>query len=140
MTKEMMDKMGAIPVKDKVIPLRPDQTDVQQARQVAVEMAQLHFDFQPYMQDPARLVHMSQNIHTIEMLRKLDNLQSHFNKSYKPRLHQARVNRCQHTDRKHYAKGLCNPCYVTKGRSKMASNCMHKTRPSYAKNMCKSCY
>ena len=48
---------------------------------------------------------------------------------------------CQHTDRKVYAKGMCNYCYHMFGRNfKLATACKHKNRKAYAKNKCNSCY
>ena len=47
---------------------------------------------------------------------------------------------CPHPERKHYAKGMCNYCYHTYGRTKLATACKHFDRKSYAKSMCHSCY
>ena len=47
---------------------------------------------------------------------------------------------CEHTDRKHYAKGMCSTCYHKNGRTKTAWNCEHKTELHYAKGCCQECY
>ena len=53
----------------------------------------------------------------------------------------ARVNSaCPHSDRKHYAKNMCNYCYHKNGRSGRATNCPHQDRPLYAKGQCHYCY
>lgn len=50
------------------------------------------------------------------------------------------VTNCEHTDRKHYAKGLCSSCYHKNGRTKKSWNCEHKDRLHYAKGCCHECY
>lgn len=50
------------------------------------------------------------------------------------------VTNCEHTDRKHYAKGLCSSCYHKGGRTKKSWNCDHKDRVHYAKGCCHECY
>jgi hypothetical protein len=50
------------------------------------------------------------------------------------------VFRCPHTDRKHYAKNMCNNCYHKQGRNKKATKCPHKDRQNYAKGKCQNCY
>ena len=45
-----------------------------------------------------------------------------------------------HTDRKHYAKNMCNNCYHKQGRNKKATKCSHKDRQNYAKGKCQNCY
>ena len=50
------------------------------------------------------------------------------------------ITRCPHTDKKQYAKGMCNHCYHAYGRTKLATQCPHKNRLVYAKLMCISCY
>lgn len=50
------------------------------------------------------------------------------------------VTNCEHTDRKHYAKGLCSTCYHKGGRTKLAWNCGHRDRLHYAKGCCQDCY
>ena len=50
------------------------------------------------------------------------------------------VTNCEHTDRKHYAKGLCSTCYHKNGRTKKAWNCEHKNKLHYAKGCCQECY
>ena len=50
------------------------------------------------------------------------------------------VFRCPHTDRKHYAKNMCNNCYHKQGRNKKATNCPHTERQNYAKGKCQNCY
>lgn len=47
---------------------------------------------------------------------------------------------CPHTDKKFYAKGYCQSCYHSKGRTKTASNCSHPDRPNHALGLCKNCY
>lgn len=47
---------------------------------------------------------------------------------------------CPHPERKHYAKGMCNYCYHTQGRVKIAKSCKHTDRLAYARGMCHSCY
>mmetsp|Transcript_14711 Transcript_14711/g.12944 ORF Transcript_14711/g.12944 Transcript_14711/m.12944 type:complete len:291 (+) Transcript_14711:120-992(+) len=50
------------------------------------------------------------------------------------------VTKCEHTDKKHYAKGLCSSCYHKGGRTKKSWNCEHKDRVHYAKGCCQDCY
>lgn len=50
------------------------------------------------------------------------------------------VFRCPHTDRKHYAKNMCNNCYHKLGRNKKATKCPHGDRQNYAKGKCQNCY
>ena len=50
------------------------------------------------------------------------------------------VTACEHTDRKHYAKGFCSTCYHKGGRTKLAWNCEHGDRLHYAKGCCQECY
>lgn len=50
------------------------------------------------------------------------------------------VFRCPHTDRKHYAKNMCNNCYHKQGRNKKATKCPHRDRQNYAKGKCQNCY
>jgi hypothetical protein len=50
------------------------------------------------------------------------------------------VFRCPHTDRKHYAKNMCNNCYHKQGRNKKATKCPHQERQNYAKGKCQNCY
>lgn len=50
------------------------------------------------------------------------------------------VYKCPHTDRKHYAKNMCNNCYHKQGRNKKATKCPHKDRQNYAKGKCQNCY
>ena len=57
-------------------------------------------------------------------------------KKYKKRA----ITKCEHTDLVHYAKGMCNHCYHTKGRGDLATECIHLDRPAYAKKMCRNCY
>ncbi|CAG9323368.1 unnamed protein product [Blepharisma stoltei] len=47
---------------------------------------------------------------------------------------------CTHTDRKVYARNMCNHCYRTFGQNKMAWTCPHKDRQHYAKGRCQLCY
>jgi hypothetical protein len=50
------------------------------------------------------------------------------------------VFKCPHTDRKHYAKNMCNNWYHKQGRNKKATKCPHKERQNYAKGKCQNCY
>lgn len=50
------------------------------------------------------------------------------------------VYKCPHTDRKHYAKNMCNNCYHKLGRDKKATKCPHNDRLNYAKGKCQNCY
>jgi hypothetical protein len=50
------------------------------------------------------------------------------------------VFRCPHTDRKHYAKNMCNNCYHKQGRNTKATKCPHPDRQNYAKGKCQNCY
>lgn len=50
------------------------------------------------------------------------------------------VFKCPHTDRKHYAKNMCNNCYHKQGRNKKATKCPHRDRQNYAKGKCQNCY
>lgn len=50
------------------------------------------------------------------------------------------VTNCEHTDEKHYAKGMCYLCYHKKGRTKLAYHCQHKTEVHYSKGLCQACY
>jgi hypothetical protein len=50
------------------------------------------------------------------------------------------VTACEHTDRKHYAKNMCNNCYHIFGRGKTAWACPHQDRKLYAKGKCHECY
>jgi hypothetical protein len=47
---------------------------------------------------------------------------------------------CPHTDKKHYAKNLCNTCYHRQGRSKKAWLCPHTYKVHYARGKCRNCY
>lgn len=47
---------------------------------------------------------------------------------------------CKHTNRKHYAKGLCSTCYHKNGRTKRAWKCKHTDKLHYAKGCCQECY
>ena len=50
------------------------------------------------------------------------------------------IDKCPHTTRKYYAKGMCNHCYHHFGRPNLATKCIHKDRMNFAKNMCLGCY
>lgn len=50
------------------------------------------------------------------------------------------VTKCKHTDRKHYAKNLCGPCYRRFGRDIMATKCKHNDRHAYSLGLCHPCY
>lgn len=50
------------------------------------------------------------------------------------------ITNCKHTNRKHYAKGLCSTCYHKTGRTKLAWNCKHTDELHYAKGCCQECY
>jgi len=47
-------------------------------------------------------------------------------------------NICGHTDRKHYAKGLCSLCYHKKSRDQKPKLCSHDKL--YARDLCQKCY
>jgi hypothetical protein len=51
-----------------------------------------------------------------------------------------KINKCPHTDRKHYAKNMCHNCYHRKGKSKMAYACPHTNKSHYSAGMCQNCY
>ena len=51
-----------------------------------------------------------------------------------------KITACPHTNRKHYAKNMCNDCYHRQGRKRMAWACEHSDRPMYAKGKCQVCY
>lgn len=44
------------------------------------------------------------------------------------------ITKCEHTDAKYYAKGMCTNCYFKFGREKRATCCPDK--PNYAKGVC----
>ena len=48
------------------------------------------------------------------------------------------ITKCEHTDAKYYAKGMCTNCYFKFGREKRATCCPDK--PKYAKGVCHNCY
>ena len=50
------------------------------------------------------------------------------------------IDRCPHTERKYYAKGMCTNCYHNSGRPNKATNCIHKYSMNFAKGLCQSCY
>jgi hypothetical protein len=50
------------------------------------------------------------------------------------------ITKCNHVDRKHYAKGLCSTCYHRSGRTKTAWKCQHTDQLHYAKGCCQECY
>ncbi|CAG9315646.1 unnamed protein product [Blepharisma stoltei] len=50
------------------------------------------------------------------------------------------ITACPHTERKHYAKNMCNNCYHRLGRDKQAWACPHEDRQHYAKGKCQMCY
>ena len=49
-------------------------------------------------------------------------------------------NTCPHTDKRHYAKNMCNACYHRQGRVKKAWLCPHTTKTHYARGKCRNCY
>ncbi|CAG9316318.1 unnamed protein product [Blepharisma stoltei] len=51
-----------------------------------------------------------------------------------------KITACQHQDKKHYARGMCNSCYHRYGRETYAWLCEHTKRKLYAKGMCEPCY
>ena len=63
-------------------------------------------------------------------------------KRYRRRSLEKPITSCQHTNRKQYAKGMCNPCYYAfgKNQSLTATNCAHSDRVAYALGKCCSCY
>lgn len=54
--------------------------------------------------------------------------------------HRKNIFKCGHTDQAYYANGMCQNCYHSKGRTKLATKCPHKDRVLYAKGICKNCY
>ena len=50
------------------------------------------------------------------------------------------ITRCPHTDKPHYAKGMCRACYNYKGRHSLATACPHTDRQMYAFGKCVRCY
>ena len=50
------------------------------------------------------------------------------------------INKCPHTDQKHYAKNMCHNCYHRKGKTKMAYLCEHKNKSHYSSGLCQNCY
>ena len=50
------------------------------------------------------------------------------------------VTDCPHTEKEHYAKGMCNQCYHIQGRSQKATLCQHVDQMAYAKGKCQKCY
>lgn len=49
-------------------------------------------------------------------------------------------NMCPHTDKRHYAKNMCNACYHRQGRVKKAWLCAHTNKTHYARGKCRNCY
>ncbi len=49
-------------------------------------------------------------------------------------------NTCPHTEKRHYAKNMCNACYHRNGRVKKAWLCAHSTKIHYARGKCRNCY
>jgi hypothetical protein len=47
---------------------------------------------------------------------------------------------CPHTDRKHYARNMCENCYHTLGRKKKPWECSHTNKYHYAHGLCHNCY
>jgi len=50
------------------------------------------------------------------------------------------ISKCPHTNRKHYAKNMCQNCYHRKGKTKMATACGHPEKSHYSSGMCQNCY
>ena len=50
------------------------------------------------------------------------------------------ITRCQHTERKYYAKGMCKECYNHFGRPSFATKCPHTDQMVFAKEICYKCY
>ena len=50
------------------------------------------------------------------------------------------ITNCPHTDKKHYAKGMCGYCYNVHGRTNKAYNCEHTDKNIYARGLCRNCY
>ena len=51
-----------------------------------------------------------------------------------------KVNKCKHTDRRHYAKNLCGPCYRRFMHDIRATKYKHTDRLPYLLGMCQACY
>jgi len=49
-----------------------------------------------------------------------------------------KVNQCGHPERPHYAKYMCNQCYLKYGRTKKPWLCKHEKL--YAQGLCQNCY
>ena len=47
---------------------------------------------------------------------------------------------CPHTDRKNYARNMCENCYHTLGRKKKPWKCSHINKYHYAHGLCHNCY
>ena len=50
------------------------------------------------------------------------------------------VTKCRHKTAKHYARGMCNSCYHSYGRTVRASKCEHTDKQVYARGLCQQCY
>ena len=55
-----------------------------------------------------------------------------------PQRKRREINKCPHTDKKHYAKNMCHNCYHRRGKTKMATCC--PTKSHYSGGMCQNCY
>lgn len=74
---------------------------------------------------------------------KIDKIVDIFNESPKllTRKRKPRnITDCPHTDRKHYAKNMCENCYHTLGRRKQPWKCEHADKYHYAHGLCQNCY
>jgi len=60
--------------------------------------------------------------------------------SQDPKRERNKVMECEHTRRKHYAKGMCHNCYHRVGKTKKAFACGHPQRSHYSGGMCQNCY
>ena len=51
------------------------------------------------------------------------------------------ISTCPHSDRLHFAKGMCRSCYKTQGRQAgLATNCRHTDQQKYSLGLCQKCY
>ena len=107
----------------------------------------LHFDFKPYLQSENSLKKMSRHISHKRLNQTLNGYKCKQDQTWKSMAQtnklfkQGRpITKCPHTDKKYYAKGMCNQCYHARGRTILSTNCIHIDKPMYAQKMCINCY
>ena len=84
----------------------------------------LAFDFAPYRLSTLDTVRVAQ------MVRSYHRYPNKMQKE-QPKRKRVQVNKithCSHLDSRYYAKGMCQVCYHSKGRSSPATNCPHGDR------------